>query len=249
MRNFLGILFIALICGLFNGCGESFRKPLVYGTPRGDSQALFDSQGNRFTYMRWDQDQWILNTYANELSGMEENTQTLGDSIDAVDLILGRDDRGPFIRVRILAGNCSQQLNFVVDAVPAQLERMQVIKLGRQGDYEAEVRCTDNSCEEMVAAIRKRRSPRRGLVLVGLGLTAHTDSHILYTSRVVRYQPYFIDVPGVDNFAQNNSCNFNNDGIGRFLGEGPAEFSIFEEEGARNLLEFFIETGLEALFR
>ncbi len=207
MKRIQFLLSITMMVFLTSGCGEGFRATELASSDGGQDSAFFDSEGNRRSFTDLDVDREILMSYSSELDNKEDATTRLGFIIRAFDMILSTDSNNNFNFQARLALGCNDAEFFDVAVTQQQMQTMQVINMGRQGDYEVEFRCTTGGCDELVAGIRKFKGNDQGLVLTGLAVGGQREGEILYVSRSVDFAPYFAAFDRIQNFEQQNSCS------------------------------------------
>lgn len=256
LKKAQNLLALIALLVMTNGCGEGFRSIDRFQTEESTAE-LFDQQGNRRNLSTPDNDQFIMQSYANELNGTELDSVRLTQRVQAFDMIMeGLSDGGLSLNARLMI-SCNETYSFKREIVIDQLRALQVQRLGRQGDYEVEVRCSQRDCNEMVAAIRKFRGVDRGTVLVGLAIGGQGGTQVLFVSRSVRYAPYFASFPNVISYGESNSCEFEDpdspddepDSIEELLTDRAVEIGReFLEENLGELIGNVVGDGLDDLF-
>lgn len=237
MKKTIRIFALFSLLSLFGACGEGFRSQSVNNSFQPEESEYFDSQGNRRSFTETDLDQEILSQYMFEMQGQESATRALSQSIRAFDLILAADQNQNFSMQARIAISCNESFIVSSSINRSQLQSLQAVPLGRSGPYDVDVRCTNGSCQELVAIIRKVTGTNQGTVLAGLAVGGQREGEILYVSRGVGYDPYFATFTNVQSFEQANSCSVGTNGGSNTIGEVLTDTAV---DIGLDLLEGFL---------
>lgn len=223
MSKVAKFLILSIVVISFCGCGEAFRGTSSNGSIQQTDSEFFNEDGERRSFTDANVDRDILVSYTNELRGQESSTQAVTSVIRAFDMVLKADANNNFSLQGRLVVSCSENYTFNRNVNTSELQSMAPVSLGTQGPFRLEIRCTNQSCQELVAVIRKVSGSNQGTVLVGLAVGGQRDKEILYVSRSVEYQPYFASFAHVQRFEQVNSCsvssNSNDDDDNQTIGD------------------------------